>query len=380
MKTSIMNRILAKSLVATVALATTAGLSSAKGATYTWNALRTGAWSTGSNWIGNVPPSNFGGEDLIFGSTGGGASNRTATNNIASDYPVNSITFSGTTPYTLTGSSLLMNGNITNTTNRAQTIQNNITTGASAVTMTSGTGASSLLSLSGTVTNTNGLVLSAGRFSFTQAIVGGGNVTTGSTANVLLQANSPGGIGDLTSGGRLNIGNNNGAGVMILETTNATFLPGSTTSLNVGTDVGGDIVAGTTFDQIVSTGTAVFDGTLSMDFSQMLIDPNSLVSFNTAWKLFDAAGYVGDFSSMTVTNAPGAYSNMNGTWTLDNGVWVSPLINNDAGNQYFAFDQTTGQLIVVPEPSTIVFAALGAAISGWHCINKRRRSRSVIAG
>lgn len=380
MKTSIMNRILAKSLVATVALATTAGLSSAKGASYTWNAVRTGNWSTGSNWIGNAPPSNSGGEDLIFGSAGGGSSSRTTTNDIASNYPVSSITFSGTTPYTLTGSSLLMNGNITNTTNRTQTIQNNITTGASAVTMTSGTGASSLLSLSGTVTNTNGLDLSAGRFSFTQAIVGGGNVTTGSTANVLLQANSTGGIGDLTSGGRLNIGNNNGAGVMILETTNATFLPGSTTSLNVGTDFGGDIVAGTSFDQIVSTGTAVFGGTLSMDFGQMLVDPNSLVSFSTAWKLFDAAGYVGDFSSMTVTNAPDAYSNMNGTWTFVDGAWVSPTISNDAGNQYFAFDQTTGQLMVVPEPSTIVFAALGATISGVHCINKRRRNKRAIAG
>ncbi|MFM7522180.1 MAG: hypothetical protein ACKO9B_17195, partial [Planctomycetota bacterium] len=67
MKTSIMNRILAKSLVATVALATTAGLSSANAASYTWNALRTGNWSTGSNWIGNAGPSISGGEDLIFG-------------------------------------------------------------------------------------------------------------------------------------------------------------------------------------------------------------------------------------------------------------------------------------------------------------------------
>lgn len=383
MKTSIMNRIVAKCLVATVALVTTAGLSSAKAASYTWNAVRTGNWSTGSNWIGNAPPSNSGGDDLTFGSTGGGSSNRTATNDIANNYPVSSITFSGTTPYTLTGSSLLLNGSITNTTNREQKIQNNMTTGASAVTMTSGTGASSLLSLSGTVANTSGLTLAGGRFSFTQAIVGGGPVTTGTTANVLLQANSPGGIGNLTSGGRLNIGNNNGSGVMTLETTGATFLNTSTTFLNVGTDLGGDIVAGTTYDQIVATGTAgnvAFGGNLTMDFGQMLIDPNSLVSFTTAWKLFDAASYGGNFTSMTVTNAPGPYSNINGTWTLVDGSWVSPTINNDDGGQYFAFDQKTGQLVVVPEPSTMVFAALGAAISGIHCINKRRRNNRAIAG
>lgn len=378
MKTSIMNRILAKSLVATVALVTTAGLSTANAATYTWNALRSGGWSTGTNWIGNAPPSIAGGDALIFGSTTG-SSSRTATNDIAADYPVSAISFSGTTAYTLTGSSLLLNGNVTNTTNRTQTVVNNITTGSSVVTMASGTGASSLLSISGSVTNTSGLDLSAGRFSFTQAIQGGGNVTTGSTANVLLQANSLGGIGDLTSGGRLAIGNNNGSGVMTLNTANTTFLSTATTVFNVGTDLGGDIVAGTTFDQIASTGTTSFSGNLTMDFTQMLIDPNSLVSFNTAWKLFDAAGYTGNFTSMTVTNAPAPYSNMNGTWTLVDGSWVSPIINNDAGNQYFAFDQTTGNLVVVPEPSTMIFAAIGAAISGLHCFNKRRNKQAIAA-
>jgi outer membrane protein assembly factor BamB len=116
-----------------------------------------------------------------------------------------------------------------------------------------------------------------------------------------------------------------------------------------------------------------------MDFGQMLIDPNSLESFNTAWKLFDAATYGGNFTSMNVTGAAGAYGNLNGPWTLEDGVWVSPIINNDAGNQYFAFDQSTGELVVVPEPSTIVFAALGATISGIHCINKRRRHKRDVA-
>lgn len=202
MKTLITNRILAKSLIAALALVTTAGLSTAKGATYTWNATRTGGWNTGSNWVGNTGPSVGGGDSLIFGSLGGGSGVRTVTNDIASNYPVNSITFTGTTPYTLTGSSLLMNGPIANNTNRNQTFQTDVATGSSAVTITSGTGASSLLSFGGIVTNTSGLNLSGGRYSFTQAIVGGGNITTGSTANVLLQANSVGGIGDLTSGGR----------------------------------------------------------------------------------------------------------------------------------------------------------------------------------
>jgi len=373
-----MKRIIAKSLVATVALVTTAGLSAANAATYSWNAARTGGWSTGSNWIGNTAPSNAGGDDLIFGS-GTGSSSRTATNDIAGNYPVSSISFSGTTSYTLTGSSLLLNGNVANNTNRIQTISNNITTGSSPVAMSSGTGGSSLLSLSGAVTNPGGINLTSGRISFTQAIVGGGNITTDPTAQVFLQANSQGGIGDLNSGGRLTIGNNNGTGVMVLDTTNATFFSTSTTVLNVGTDLGGVIISGTTADQIVSTGAVNFNGDLTMDFGQMAIDPNSLESFNTAWKLFDAATYGGNFTAMNVTGATGVYGNLNGSWTLEDGVWVSPTINNDAGNQYFAFDQASGNLVVVPEPSTIVFAALGATISGVHCVNKRRRARQAIS-
>jgi hypothetical protein len=375
-----MNRILAKFLVATVALVTTAGLSSAKAGSYTWNAARTGNWNTGSNWIGDVAPSNTGGEDLIFGSAVGTPSGKTATNNIASDYPVNSVTFSGTTAYTLAGNSLLMNGNITNATTRPQTIQINITTGSSAVTMTSGTGSSSMLLLSGIVTNTSGLNLASGRFSFTKAIAGGSNVTTGANADVLFQASSSGGIANLTSGGRLRLGNNNGSGVMILETGPVEFLSSSSTVLKVGADAGGNIDPGVTYDQVSADGPGTFGGELSMDFGQMAIDPESLVSFTTKWQLFNASSYAGNFSSMKVTGAPDAYANMNVSWTLENGAWVSPIINNSAGNQYFAFDQATGQLIVVPEPSTIVFAALGATISGVHCINKRRRGNRAIAG
>jgi hypothetical protein len=77
---------------------------------------------------------------------------------------------------------------------------------------------------------------------------------------------------------------------------------------------------------------------------------------------------------MKVSGATGDYANLNGNWTLDNGVWVSPTIQNDDGTQYFAFDSKTGELVVVPEPSTMVFAGLGMAISGWHWLSKRRKA------
>lgn len=373
MKTQLISRSLIKGIAVVAAVAGVIGQSRTEAATYTWNANRSGNWTTGSSWIGGSSPNNAGGDSLIFGSTTG-SNSRSASNDFTSGYSVASLTLAGTTSYTLGGNSITLLGNITNNTNRQQTINLDIATGAPVT--VSGT-SSQRVSFGGTITNTNGLTFSSGKYALTNAIAGGGAVTTGSSAFVTLQASAPGGIGSLSNSGTLALGSNDGAGIMTLDVTNnVTFNSPSNLLMSVGSS-GNAITPGTTFDQVVSTHTT-FGGTLTMNFSGMQYDPEALVTFNTAWKLFDSAGYSGNFSSMVVTGATGDYANMNGIWTLENNVWVSPLINNSDGTQYFAFDQASGNLVVVPEPSTIVFATLGAAISGWHCLNKRRGSRKAV--
>ena len=53
-------------------------------------------------------------------------------------------------------------------------------------------------------------------------------------------------------------------------------------------------------------------------------------------------------------------------------LWVSQGATN---GQWLTFNQTTGDLVVVPEPSTFVFAGIGASMAGWHLMKQRRTNR-----
>lgn len=351
---------------------------SANAATYTWNAAQTGQqWSSGASWVGGAVPTA--GNDLVFGSAGGGAS-RSVNNNIANNFAVNTLSFTGTTAYTLSGSSITIGnvagGAITNNTTRSHTINLGVNlTGAAPITVVGGNSSTGLV-FGGAVDNGPGINLSSGRASFTQSIGGSGPISTSSNSSLTLSGTGVG--GDLAVSGTFVAGNN----PLLLNVSGSTTLnPSAYTIMQVGS-TGQNIEPGVNTDEIV-TPAVVFGGTLEMNFNGLQYDPNTLETFTTVWNLFDAGSYSGNFSSIKVVNAPADYSNMNGTWTLVGGVWQSPIINNDAGNQYFAFDSTTGQLVVVPEPSTMVFAGLGMAISGWHWLSKRRKavaSGAAIAG
>ena len=54
-----------------------------------------------------------------------------------------------------------------------------------------------------------------------------------------------------------------------------------------------------------------------------------------------------------------------------NGNWYTP---DTSRGQYLVFNPASGQLVIVPEPSTWVLAAIGAAAVG---LKARRRSRSA---
>ena len=350
----------------------------ADAATYTWNAAQTGqSWSSNSSWLGgSAPPA---GNDLVFGSPGGGSS-RTANNNIANNFAVNTLSFSGTTVYTLSGSSITIGnvpgGAITNNTSRSHTINLGVNlVGTTPITVVGGNSSTGLV-FGGAVDNGPGINLVSGRASFTQSISGSGPITTSATSALTLSGTSLG--GDLAVSGTFTVGTN----PLQLNVSGSTTLNATSyTQMQVGS-TGQSIVAGGNYDEII-TPAVTFGGTLEMNFAGLQYDVNTLETFFTAWDLFTASSYSGNFTSVKVINAPSDYSNMNGNWTLVGGVWQSPIINNDAGNQYFAFDATTGQLVVVPEPSTMVFAGLGMAISGWHWLSKRRKavaSAAAVAG
>ena len=129
----------------------------------------------------------------------------------------------------------------------------------------------------------------------------------------------------------------------------------STTLMEItGTARGGDYDGLT----ITQPGGLDYGGTLSLSLTTTFAD-------NTTFDLFAFSGLMsGSFSSVTAT---GSYGSL--TFTNDGlGVWSSGPTN--VAGQTMTFSQSTGDLVIVPEPAGFVLLAIGAGIVAW---NRRRR-------
>ena len=116
---------------------------------------------------------------------------------------------------------------------------------------------------------------------------------------------------------------------------------------------------------VVDNGILQFGGTLSLSFSSLFDNDASFALFTPA----SGGSLSGNFSGVTVTG--GFYNGL--TWSQAGSVWKS---SNTTGNQSLEFSSATGQLVIVPEPNTMVFAGIGIAMAGWS-LWKRGRIRSV---
>ena len=134
----------------------------------------------------------------------------------------------------------------------------------------------------------------------------------------------------------------------------------------------------TNFDNVIANGTLAYGGALNIAYN----DPSFLPNY-TSWNLFDATGAIsGDFTAFNWT-AVSPYSGLSFS-QYGSGVtggWKSNEFVGFGGQmQFFAFENGTGNLILVPEPSTMVFAAIGLVVSGAHVMRKRRQASAVAAG
>ena len=115
------------------------------------------------------------------------------------------------------------------------------------------------------------------------------------------------------------------------------------------------------------------DGHFKIDFS----NNTGLYNNFTAWNLLSAAGTLsGNFSDVALSAiSPSSPYAAIGTaaWTDNgNGSWQSATVTTANGDQWLVYSSTTGNLVVVPEPSTMVFAGVGVAMAGWSVWKKRR--------
>lgn len=236
-----------------------------------------------------------------------------------------------------------------------------------------------------------------------QLTLAGANTYTGPTAVTAgaLVVNGTVSSGVSVAAATLLSGTGRIAGLVIVSA-GGTFAPGASPGvITVGSlsfsGVGGTVameITGTSksspveYDQIIGTSLGP-SGTSSIDYTGGVLNlqMSGTYAVGTVFDLFtfpittgtlasiSMAGSSGDWSPLTWF-APGA----SGPGTFDYGasVWQSAWITVGGERRKLLFDQSSGDLVVVPEPSTFVMAAVG--LVGLAVIrSRRRRSRRQAA-
>jgi len=225
-----------------------------------------------------------------------------------------------------------------------------------------GTSGSATISGAGTSTLISGGSISGAQLNVQggQTFVLGANtaakLVAGNTGTVTLKAIA--GDVQVLSGGTLNAG----TGAMYDKTVENLTLAGTVVNR---------IDTLSSYDAYTGDGTnAVFGGTLQLNFGA------SAPAFakGDVFNLFPAfTNYSGNFTGVNSTGGAGGIFAL--SWGKDaNNQWSSTAFS---GNNYFVFNETTGNLVVVPEPSTVVFAGVGVAVAGWTAWRKRRLAKAV---
>jgi len=132
----------------------------------------------------------------------------------------------------------------------------------------------------------------------------------------------------------------------------------------------------TSFDKVISEDVngapsgVTFAGDLNVDLGLLA----SALPNNAQFPLFsfDPAAKIGSFTNVNLANvAGGPYDGLSFA-DQGGGVWQTGVATN---GQYMIFDENSGYLVVVPEPSTIAFAGIGIGMAGWSAWKKRRLAK-----
>jgi len=192
------------------------------------------------------------------------------------------------------------------------------------------------------------------------ALLGGGGTVLGSVT-----------VGDVSGTTAIISPGSVSDAIAILTVGSLELTAGSLTQMTVGGTVAGD-----GYDQIagvVAGSELVYGGQMEITLS------GSYADYTTFHLFTNFTAREGTNFDSIVLNATGpAYAMLSGTFSYDGatGLWATEWTKPTPGGQRLLFSTVTGDLIVVPEPSTLVMGAAGVGFFGllrW----RRRRQRAA---
>jgi len=353
-----------------LAIAFSPSIASAQTKTWTRGAGASNlSWNTAGNWSPSGAPSTAG-TQVTFSSAGNAPG---IVNITGSSVRLGNSTVQGGN-YDFASGTLFFGG---------ATLTNNGSTKINNLSINSG----NILTIAGTGTTTINNLTSSSAVSGGTLLVKGNVLYGGSLAN-------PTGL-EVGKGGTLNLGGTyintsttltNTGGVLRGRGDGSTFMTSLTDGIVFQDDTSGVspvsptttlfIGDATTFDKLISEDASgvksgiSYAGTLNVDLGLVTAAlPNNaqLPLFS-----FDPAQKTGSLSSVSLLNTgSGPYSGL-AFADQGGGVWQTGVASN---GQYIIFDENTGYLVVVPEPSTIAFAGIGIGMAGWSAWKKRRLAK-----
>lgn len=356
--------------IVSLAVAWQAGPASAQ-STYTWTGGgANGLWSNAANWVttGNPSPPATAQNYVLAGTTRltGTTGNRTGASltfaAAAGPFMINPASAVPLTSFTLAGP-------IANLSSSVQTINTGVSlTGIGGQVLDTGSNGVSVTVFNQFVGGQRLGVIGSGRAVFNATNTNPQmTVASGATISGTGRLNSI----DIRSGGTLTPGGTAATsyGTMTLgsvNTSNGSFIVSGGTASTIAMGISGTS-RGTSYDSLLvnGTGNQYGGGLLALTF-----DNSTKYDVGTTFDLFQfpVVSPSGNLGAIQVNGGP--YDGLAFSGPTD-GVWVSSA-NTDG--QYLVFSQLTGDLVVVPEPSTLVFAGIGAAVSGWS-LRRRHRGR-----
>jgi len=207
-------------------------------------------------------------------------------------------------------------------------------------------------------------------------------VNTG-TVNVLASNQFLGGVvvsanGSLTGSGvftgDMNVNNGRIAVDAIVNSAPGSFTAANITITGTSSNTVLAIDSATNYSSLTTGGDLTYDGNLVIRF-----DTTTNYADFTSFSLFNLTNApTGNFASVGVTGS-GPYSGVTFHYNVDRGLWYSNANGPQIGAQYLVFTPSTGQLVIVPEPSTWAMTLASVGFAGWMARRKKLASKKQLA-